>query len=116
MTIKSVQRRHVENRYSKSAIAADAVAITHFCLANFLFLIGEWTDLFKAIDVSNAGWVIVNEYIDAPIYNFFKGFVGDIHSDGLMFFMSVELVIIVSSVVYALITYAFFKAISLFTV
>lgn len=116
MTIRSVQRRHVENRYSKSAIAADAVAITHFCLANFLFLIGEWTNLLKAIDVSNAGWVIINEYIDAPVYHFFKDYVGDIHSDGFLFFMSVELVIIVSSVVYALITYLVFKAVSLFTV
>jgi len=116
MTIKSVQRRHEENRYSKSALIADWLGLTHFFLANVAFILGEFTELFSFIDVSHAGYVLINFYIDAPIYNVLKPYVGDVHSDWLMMLLSVELVIVVASVVYALLTYAFCKLLSFISV
>lgn len=116
MTIKSVQRRHVENRYSRAAIAADAVGITHFVLANLLFFLGEYTPLLEGIDVVHGGYVFITQYIDAPIFGMLRGYIGNSFADGIYLFLTGELVIVVASVVYALIVYAVLKILSFFSV
>jgi hypothetical protein len=109
MTIKSVQRRHKVNRYSKSAIAGDAVGITHFILANILLVVGEFTELLRVIDVKHAGIRFIYDYLDAPVYYFLEFYIGNTHADGIYMFLAVELVIVTASVVYTLITYAVLK-------
>ncbi|MCB0325325.1 MAG: hypothetical protein KDD69_17200 [Bdellovibrionales bacterium] len=112
MTIRSVQRRHKENRYSRQAIAADAIALTHFVFANIALILGETTELLAAIDIQHGGIRFIYDYLDAPVYRLLQGFVGDVRADGIYMLIAVELVIIASSILYGFISYLILRLIA----
>ncbi len=95
----------VRNR--KAAVAvADALGISHFIVANVIIALGEFTDLFSFMKTSHPGIDFVMQYLDALVYSLF-GLANP--SDPLMLFLSAELIVLTSSVLYGALCWAITK-------
>lgn len=83
---------------------AEALAIAHFVVANIVCVLGEFTPLFNSFGSKHPGVFFVLNNIDGPVYAIFKSRVLTTN-DTLIFFMYTEMIIILSSAVFAGICY-----------
>ena len=106
-----------KKEYSKYVIAADAFGITHFIVANLVLILGETSTLFLSVGTKHPGVTFIFDYLDAPVYQMFKGFVANFRADPVFMFLTAEFIIVASSLIYGLIAYFIFRAVgSLFNV
>lgn len=79
MTYQNLELRIMRHKKKTKPemVVADTVAITHLLVANILFVVGDYTELFLSSAGTRAGRVMVYEYLDFPVYFvlewFFKG-------------------------------------------
>jgi len=77
---------------------SDALALSHFFVANFIVLLGEFTNLFDFLLSKHPGMDFVKQYISAPGMLLAGGWLNDANTINL--WLSMESVIIVASLVY----------------
>lgn len=94
-----------KSKFSKPAIIADAIGITHFIFANILLVLGEITGVFGKPWEPFTAVRFIYTYVDAPVYTFISPFMPEQFDDPVTAYLIAEIVIIVSSVFYGLIAY-----------
>jgi len=97
---------------NKARIVADAIAISHFIVANLIILFGVFFpknkifELFLSHYSNTPGVDFIYQVMDRPIYNYFTGTAEAFReSNQFMFFLSAEAIIILGSFFYGLIAY-----------
>ena len=90
-------------------LVADAIGIAHFLVANVLIGLGEVTNLFSEFGARLSGMRFVLNTIDRPVFSFFHWAGVDKTSDIVYPLIVGEVVIIISSIIYALVAYIFLK-------
>ena len=92
----------------KSKMVADGIGVAHFIVANLCVLLGEFTELFNPlIDVASPhkGLYFVYHYFDRPAYYLFRGLTEATQEDLIFTFLTGELIIVVSTVLYGFIAF-----------
>jgi hypothetical protein len=97
---------------NKARITADAIAISHFIVANVIILLGvlfpknKIFALFLSHHSTTPGVDFVYQVMDRPVYKMFRGTAeGFRGTNDFMFFLSAEAIIILGSFFYGLIAY-----------
>lgn len=102
--------------YSKSAIAADALAVAYFVVGNVVLFLGEVTTLLSAIGGRHPGAEFIYRYFSAPAYRALGSVYRFTGSDTLIVYLEAELVLLVASVTIGLVVYGLLRLMSLFRV
>ena len=102
-----------ERHHAWYLIAADAVGVAHFLVANILTIIGEVTPAFAGLvqGSKHGGTKLVYEYLDAPVYQLVGRYVPVSKADVVTIFLQAELVFIASSILYGLVTFFILRVI-----
>ena len=108
------RRRKKGEGFSKYAIAADAIAIFHFIVANIALLLGEFTNMFSSFGNKHAGVHFIFNYFCWPVYSVLESYLQGVGKDWASLFFGAQLVIIASSIFYAIILYIIFRIIGFF--
>lgn len=104
-----------KKEYSRYAVAADVIGLTHMIVGTASILIGEYTDVFHTVAYEHGGVQFVFRYLDAPIYWILAPFLPIAGGDTQYVMMVGFVVVALGSIVYALFAYYFLKwAVSLF--
>ena len=77
---------------------SDALALSHFVVANFLVVIGEFTNLFDFVLSKHPGMDFVKQYISTPGMLLAGPWLNDANTMNL--WLSMESVIILASLIY----------------
>lgn len=97
-----------KQKFTKAARIADAVGIANLILGTFLIFLGEVTDLFNSVSIDHGGVVFVFKYLCAPVYWILAPVVLEYH-DLASVLISGMLVVVASSVLYGIMTYAIIR-------
>lgn len=104
-----------KKEYSRFAIAADSIGITHMVVGTLAILLGEVTQLFSKFDADHGGVAFVLGYLDAPVYYLIAPFVPLTEGDRTYMILVGLAVCVLASIVYAAISYILLRfAVSLF--
>ena len=104
-----------KKEYSRYAVAADVIGLTHMIVGTVSILIGEYTEVFQTIDYKHGGVQFVLHYLDAPIYWILAPFLPIAGGDTRYVMMVGLAVVALGSIIYAVFAYYFLKfAVSLF--
>lgn len=104
-----------KKEYSRYAIAADAIGVTHMIVGTVSILLGEYTDVFQAIGYEHGGVEFVFHYLDAPVYWVISPFMPLAQGDPGYLMLAGLAVVSLASIVYAVMAYFFLKfVVSLF--
>lgn len=106
----SAQGKRIRNR---NLVVADAVGVAHFVVANLCVVLGQTTDIFSDLGGEYPGLFFVYRYFDAPVAAFFSGLAYGEGGDVFFTFLVGELIIVLSSILYGALGYAFTKLIFL---
>jgi hypothetical protein len=101
-----------KSKFTKPAIIADAIGVTHFIFANLLVVLGEVTGVFGKPWENFTGLRFLYTYVDAPVHTFMTPFMPEQFDDPVTAYLIAELIIILSSVLYGLIAYAICRFLS----
>ena len=83
---------------------AEALAVAHFLVANAVILIGEFTSMLQEFGSTHAGVHFVFTYLDPFIGALYSATLTSA-SDRLVYYLLCELVVVISSVIYAALCY-----------
>ena len=95
----------------RAFVVADAVGVSHFIVANFCILLGQYTEVFKGIgiNVKYPGLEFVYRYFDAPVMLMLGGLARADRGDVIFTFLVAELIIVITSIFYGIMAYLFIK-------
>ena len=96
---------------NRANVVADAVGISHFIVANFCIILGQFTEVFKGVggNIKYPGLEFVYKYFDAPILLLLGGLARSDRGDVFFTFLVAELIIIAASIFYAVLAFFFIK-------
>ena len=104
-----------KKEYSRYAIAADAIGLTHLIIGTAAILLGEITNIFSKFDYEHGGVAFVLGYLDAPIYYFLEPFVPMSAGDRTYLIIAAMAVCVLASIVYGFVAYLILRfVVSLF--
>ncbi|MCC6954345.1 MAG: hypothetical protein IT290_09525 [Deltaproteobacteria bacterium] len=83
---------------------AEALAVAHFVVANAVILLGEFTHIFREFGGKHPGVNFVMVHLDPFIYSIYASAMASA-KDLLVYYLLTELVIVLSSALYAALCY-----------
>ena len=103
--------RRKKKEFSRYAIAADAVGVTHFIIANLLLIAGEFSKVLNVFvgGEKHPGISFITTILDRPVAHFLKVYFQKFGSDTLTIHLLAELVVVGASVLYGFGIYVVFR-------
>lgn len=98
-----------ERQISFFVLLADVVALGHLIVGTLIVILGETTEVFKALGNKHTGVKFIFEYLDRPVYHFVKPLLPQTESDSLFVIASCLLVLTLGSALYGLASYVVLK-------